>query len=213
MKRRIGTLVLAGTLVLSACAGGDEEPAASVEEGNDTEAVVEESEADESEESVDDEPAADEPEDDADTEPEEIAEEAIEEEDDLPDEIDELYQQIIFADTFEEVRSDLILDLEAGMDVESVDRIEYLTEDETFVLSVTSEWAGDDSQREAAWGIARHLAQFWSDDFWHNVAREPEWNPAFDLTVDSHGYSCAGEVMRDLADRRVDRSGWEQACS
>lgn len=209
MKWAIWALTLMAALVLSACDDEDDEPAASVDE----EAVEEDIDGSEVGEPAEEEEVEEVVVEEEDDLPDEVDEEPIEEEDDLPDELDEADQKRIFADTFDGLRNDLIDDLETGRDVDTVDRIEYLNEDETFVLSVTSGWASDDRQRDAAWGIARHLAQFWSDDFWHNITREPEWNPVFDLTVDSHNYSCAGEAMSDLADRRLDRNGWEQTCN
>jgi hypothetical protein len=127
-------------------------------------------------------------------------------------------QQIGFALTLEVARDLLAEDIERSRDADSVDRLEYVIDldDDTqaaLFVSVTSGWAGDDRQRDAAWSIVRSLTFLWDNAFWANMEREPLWWPNLDLTVDSHRYECDGETMRELAERRLDRAGWEAACS
>lgn len=132
--------------------------------------------------------------------------------------VDAAGQSAIFEFAFEGARSEIVDVLEASRDAESVDRVEAVTasgdpEDLAVYLAVTSGWRVEGTQRDSAWSIARAISYFWSDDYWNIERREPIWWPALDLTVDVHRYECSGETMALLADRRLDRAGWESACS
>jgi hypothetical protein len=198
LKTRAFLLAITCWLVLAGCAGERESTQAAdgAEEGEVTDLSVEDLDDEDNVETT--EGAEEEP---------PVAEE--------PRVLDEMDQRLTFDRTLTSVRSEIADNLEAGPDVETVDRIEYADEVETqdLVIAVTSGWAGDDRQQEAAWGVARHVAQLWSDDFWQDVERSPEWAPGLELTVDSHVYSCPGRTMTDLADRRLDRGSWQNACS
>lgn len=127
-----------------------------------------------------------------------------------PEPLDEDEQREIFAASFEADRDTFADTLEETIDVETVDLIAF--SDGTVQLGVTSTWAADDNIREGAWGTAREMAFLWSDDYWPNDPREPEWWPDLSMSVSQFSYECAGETMRNLAERRLDRSGWEAAC-
>lgn len=120
-------------------------------------------------------------------------------------------QRDLFVTTFEGMRTDLADALEDTIDVETVDRIE-VDGDGNVILGITSTWASSDNQREGAWGTGREMAYLWSDDFWVDDERDPVWWPSLSMTVSEHSYNCSGETMRDLAERRLDRDGWESSC-
>ena len=104
-----------------------------------------------------------------------------------------------------------ILGLEDTEDVESVDRLEF--DGDALVVGITSGWASTESRQDAAWAIARELRVLWTDDAWPSeFPREPVWFMDLLLTVDDLRYDCTGEAMRQLAERRLERSEWEAAC-
>jgi hypothetical protein len=96
-------------------------------------------------------------------------------------------------------------------DVESVDRLEF--EGGALVVGITSGWASSDTRRDAAWAVVRELRTLWTDDAWpSDIRREPVWFKNLTLIVDDIRYDCAGDTMRQLAERRLERAEWEAAC-
>ena len=121
----------------------------------------------------------------------------------------------IFIFQFETSR-DAIIEILEGELVNSVDK--YVAEAETageptsvqVILDVTSRWAADDNQHDAAWGITRATALLYRapDGLWYSEA----WVPDFLLTNSGRDYECAGEFMIQLGDSRKSMSDWEDEC-
>ena len=125
--------------------------------------------------------------------------------------LNEDQQRVAWAAFVEAQRGEWIAGLEDTRDAESVDRLEF--EGNALVVGVTSGWASSDTRQEAAWGLARELRVLWTDDVWPaDLVRDPLWFKDLLLTVDDLRYECSGETMRQLAERRLDRSEWESAC-
>lgn len=128
-----------------------------------------------------------------------------------PSGIDEAEQRAVWADVVEAQRGEWVAALENTWDVESIDRLEF--EGDALVVGVTSGWASPDRRQEAVWSIARELRVLWTDDTWpSDILRDPVWFKDLLLTVDQFRYICSGETMRQLAERRLERSQWEAAC-
>lgn len=128
------------------------------------------------------------------------------------DSVDVQRQREVWAAVVEEHRVEWIDALEASPNAESVDRMEF--EDGALVLGVTSGWASEGRRADASWGIARDVRDLWTDAAWpEGVLREPVWHMDLVLTVDDLTYRCFGETMRQLAERRMERTDWEASCS
>ncbi len=122
----------------------------------------------------------------------------------------------IFIFQFETSRDAIIEILEGEINVNSVDK--YVAEAETageptsvqVILDVTSGWAADDNQHDAAWEITKAISILYGapDGLWYSEA----WVPDFLLTNSGRDYECAGEFMIQLGDSRKSMSDWEDEC-
>jgi hypothetical protein len=106
-------------------------------------------------------------------------------------------------------------------DVESVDSMVMEggtfgggTEPLTLVVGVTSGWATDELQADAAWGITRVLAVLWQPDgTWMAGGLGEGWVwPGLHLTVSGIEVECDDAFMRLLADQRASQADWEAEC-
>jgi hypothetical protein len=128
-----------------------------------------------------------------------------------PEAIGEAEQRQAWAEVVEVERVKWINALEDSRDLESVDRLEF--EDGALVLAVTSGWSSRDRRQEAAWAIVRDIRDLWTDASWPaEVLRDPVWHKELALTVDDLTYRCDGVTMRQVAERRMERTDWEAAC-
>lgn len=94
---------------------------------------------------------------------------------------------------------------------DSVDNLTYDIPTNQLALAVTSGWASPDNQIEAGWDIARALKDLWGSRDGAEPAEDLEW-PGFTLTVDGHQFNCPGDAMRSVAEARMSRAEWEDAC-
>lgn len=92
----------------------------------------------------------------------------------------------------------------------SVDKRLLNRDSDVIELAVTSQWEGDERQRDTAWIIARVMGELlWSGD----IAWLDDYEFGLDLTVDAHRFRCPPAIMFDVGHTRASRADWEAACS
>lgn len=118
-------------------------------------------------------------------------------------------QREAFANIFESYRLDVVSVLEGNGDLQSVDRVEFDPTTDTIVLAVTSEYSTESINNDVAWEITTAFASFWGEE---GMAGSVEFPVALRLSVSDLTFTCPGDFMTRLADRRAARSDWIAAC-
>lgn len=120
----------------------------------------------------------------------------------------EAEKKAAWAAAFEQIRTATADTLQSKASLQSVDRIEFDQGSGTVVIAVTTGYRTDEIIRDKAWEITGGMLAFWQDP----SDRLPDYSPAFRLVADQLTYSCSGDFMRQLADRRAGRNEWQSAC-
>lgn len=118
-------------------------------------------------------------------------------------------QREFFVDVFEDYRLELVSVLEGNGHLQSVDRVEFDPATDTIVLAVTSNYSTESINNDVAWEITTAFASFWGEE---GMAGAVEFPVALHLGVSDLNFTCPGDFMTRLADRRAARSDWVAAC-
>lgn len=109
-----------------------------------------------------------------------------------------------FALAFETNRIAIAESLEEDQSLQSVDRFEFDGGPGTVILAVTTGYQTEEIIRTKAWEVTDSMLSLW---------RGTEFSPGFRLLADRYTYSCSGDFMRRLADRRATRAEWQTSCA
>ncbi len=135
--------------------------------------------------------------------------------DDLPTLTVEDVQKSVMPFVFESSRGDIVGLLAGLFIIESVDLYDYDPETGKVLLDMTPAFDFDDGVRDDAWEVMRIFAGGvyggpQGNDAW--VTEDPPFAPSLRVTISTATYDCSGDVMRRLADARLSRAQWEEAC-
>jgi len=124
-------------------------------------------------------------------------------------------QKSVMPFVFESSRTDIVGLLAGLVVIESVDLYDYDPEAGKVLLDMTPAFDFDSGVRDDAWEVMRIFAGGvyggpQGNDAW--VTKDPPFAPSLRVTISTATYDCPGEIMERLADARLSRSQWEEAC-
>jgi hypothetical protein len=137
------------------------------------------------------------------------------EDEDRPTLSSEDVQKSVMPFVFESSRTNIVGLLVGLIIIESVDLYDYDPETGKVLLDMTPAFDFDSGVRDDAWEVMRIFAGGvyggpQGSDAW--VTEEPPFAPSLRVTISTATYDCPGEIMRRLADARLSRAQWEEAC-
>lgn len=150
-------------------------------------------------------------------EPSEVAStleaEVSEEASDPPEEYtltEEDMRTVAFPLVFDSSRDAVIEVLSDMRVIQSVDQYVYDDETGTVAVSLTPEFDFDEGVRDDAWSVMRAFSELYNEEAWIEESRT--FLPALDVEISTAHYRCDGETMVALAEARLARGEWDDAC-
>lgn len=113
-------------------------------------------------------------------------------------------KKVRLAAAFDQNRVAIAEAIEEEVGLQSVDRYEFDQGPGTMIMVVTTGYQTEEIVRDKAWEITDVMLDFWREF--------TDLSPGFQLTADQVSYSCPGDFMRRLADRRATRAEWQASC-